>query len=223
MRTRRFRAIASDTTGFTLVELLVALALLGLLMVMLFGGLRFGTRAMTAASRRVDRSAEIATAYGFLREALANAQPLAAAEPVPQPPVRFDGEPDHLEFVVLPPGYLAPGGFRVVWIGADDPPSTAEPHDLRLTLRWQGMARGPDLVDQPAVRPSTLLDHARRIEFSYFGILQAGEAPSWHSSWHGARTLPALVRLHVERSEGAPPPDLLVAPRQADSSAAGPS
>ena len=41
--------------GFTLIELLVALTLLGLISVVLFGGLRFGTRAwevVTMLSRR---------------------------------------------------------------------------------------------------------------------------------------------------------------------------
>ena len=43
--------------GFTLLELLVAITLLGLLMAALFGGLRLGTRVWETADARLDSSA----------------------------------------------------------------------------------------------------------------------------------------------------------------------
>src|SRR5579864_4800784 len=125
--------------GFTLVELLVSLTLFALLMVVLFGGLRFGTRAVTAATATVDRTEEIATAYAFLRDAIGNAQPLPADRLAAQPPVRFEGEEHRLGFVMLAPANLGPAGFRTIDIGLEETP--AKP---RLVLRWGEAPRGSD-------------------------------------------------------------------------------
>jgi general secretion pathway protein J len=203
------------SSGFTLVELLIAVTLLGLLMVMLFGGLRFGTRAMTAASGTVERTAEVANAYGFLREALGNAEPLLADGSTPQPPVRFDGDEHRIRFVMLAPTQLEPGGFRVIDIGVDDPPAPP-----RLLLRWGDAPRGGDSA--AAIPPSVLLDRVYEVDFAYFGVLTDGEDPAWHLSWQSAKSLPRLVRMHVTLADRRPLPDLVVALRLVDDSAAGP-
>ncbi|HEX3500516.1 MAG TPA: prepilin-type N-terminal cleavage/methylation domain-containing protein [Stellaceae bacterium] len=198
--------------GFTLVELLIAVTLLGLLMVMLFGGLRFGTRAMTAATTTVDRTADLASAYGFLREVLGNAQPLPIEGAGPQPPIRFEGDQHHMELVVLAPTNLGPGGFRIVEIGLEDPP--AKP---RLVLRWGGAPRGADAA--PEIPPSVLLDRLAQVDFAYFGAIADGQAAAWHTSWQAAKSLPRLVRLRVILEDRRALPELLVAPRLADDSA----
>jgi general secretion pathway protein J len=202
--------------GFTLVELLVALTLLGLLMVVLFGGLRFGTRAMTAATQTVDRTAELATASDFLREALGNAQPLPAESIAVPPPLRFTGEEHALEFVTLAPDNLGAGGFRLVDIGLDT--ASAVP---RLVLRWGDAPRGDD-GSLPEIAPSVLLDRVEQVEFAYFGAVRQGEAPAWHSRWQALPALPRLIRMHVVLVGGRPVPDLIVAPRLLNESLAGP-
>ncbi|MDH3594369.1 MAG: prepilin-type N-terminal cleavage/methylation domain-containing protein, partial [Rhodospirillales bacterium] len=59
--------------GFTLVELLVALTLLGLIFVALFGGLRFGTRTWETGNQRSEAFAEVEVMQSLLRRQLAQA------------------------------------------------------------------------------------------------------------------------------------------------------
>src|SRR5579864_2460479 len=62
--------------GFTLLELLISLTLLAVLSAILFGGLRFGTRAWERSEVMASETDEIAIAQNFLRRQLSDAYPL---------------------------------------------------------------------------------------------------------------------------------------------------
>ncbi len=65
--------IDSRQRGFTLLEILVAVTLLGLLMAALFGGVRLGVRAWEASGARLDDDARLTAVQDFLRERLTQA------------------------------------------------------------------------------------------------------------------------------------------------------
>ena len=199
------------TAGFTLVELLVAIAIVSVLMVLLLGALRFGRDATVSTARKSDRSFEISAAYRFLREALGNAQPLSDEVPGAEPPLLFDGERDHLDFVTLVPAYLAPAGFHLLRLGLE-----ADARTNRLVLRWRGSPRGPTATGTGAIAPSVLLDRIVRVEFAYFGPISDGAPATWHPRWRAATRLPDLVRLRIALADGGAVPDLVVALRVAD-------
>ena len=86
--------------GFTLLEVLVALALLGFILVALAGGVRFGVRAWQAEERRGAGAAELEAVHGLLRRMVATAQPLPLAGlGPPGTTLFFDGRPNEMSFV----------------------------------------------------------------------------------------------------------------------------
>ncbi|HEV8262433.1 MAG TPA: prepilin-type N-terminal cleavage/methylation domain-containing protein, partial [Burkholderiales bacterium] len=91
-------AACTFSSGYTLIEMLVALSLLALMAVLLSGSFRFGARTWEATSQEIDRVGEVEAAQNFLRRQLAQAMPLtfrpAAAEPEPV----FRGEAQDLQF-----------------------------------------------------------------------------------------------------------------------------
>ncbi|MGO8914488.1 MAG: type II secretion system protein GspJ [Stellaceae bacterium] len=203
-------ARASGAAGFTLVELLVAVTLFALLSVVLFGGLRFGMRATEAGTARLDWSAEIAAASGFLRNQLADAQPLEKDAGDDRKVVAFDGEADSVEFVASPPAYLAAGGWHVLRLALE----RGSGGD-RLVLSWRLVRADPDATTASAPQRSVLLERVTSIEFAYFGALALGDTPEWHDRWQDAAGLPALVRLRLGFADGRQAPELLVALRAA--------
>jgi prepilin-type N-terminal cleavage/methylation domain-containing protein len=68
--TREHRRNDPSDAGFTLLELLVAMTLLGLLMTVVFGGLRFGARAWERAETDSSGTDEIRLAQSILRHEL---------------------------------------------------------------------------------------------------------------------------------------------------------
>lgn len=196
--------------GFTLIELLVALTLFAVLSILLFNGLRFGTRAAGDAAAHQEETSALAAATGFLRNELADAQPLNG-EAEGNSGVAFDGEPDSVDFVVLPPAYLAQGGWHALHIGVE-----RQGKNERLVMSWRLVRTVEPSDGVEAPHRSALLDRLGRVEFAYFGRLAENDAPEWHDRWNDATVLPALVRLRMTLADGRPVPDLVVALRCAD-------
>ncbi|HUZ75081.1 MAG TPA: prepilin-type N-terminal cleavage/methylation domain-containing protein [Stellaceae bacterium] len=201
---------APPAPGFTLVEMLISVALIGLLTVFLFGGLRFGARAVDAGSERADRSAQLATAQGFLLAALQNAQALSMTPGAARRVIDFDGAPDRLAFVTLPPAYLAMGGLQRLTLAV-----VGGRNGRRLTVTWKLAARGAVRNAPGELRPSVLFDHVRKVAFGYFGVVPPDRTSRWHDRWSDSADLPLLIRLRIVLADGSFVPDILVAPRQA--------
>ena len=177
-------------TGFTLVEILVAITLLGLLMAALFGGVQLGVRAWEASEVRLDDSSRLATVQGFLRERLAQAYlpEQQAAEDEARP--AFTGEPDRLSFVTLMPEHLG-GGFQRMVLGV-----VAAGESSDLAVSWWPAELGDAAVDPEALHRRALLAQVAELRLSYFGALARNQAPAWHEVWQQP-ALPQLVRVQL--------------------------
>lgn len=185
--------------GFTLLELLVSMALLGLLGMLLGGAFHMATSHVGRRQEALDRAAELVATEAFLRERLAAAIP-AVPQGWAEDAVLFDGEPDGLSFVAPAPESVPAGGFLVYTIvQADD----------GLVLRWRPY---DGTVPEGPGTDTLLLPGTRAARFAYHGP-RDGEDPAWHDRWQGQAALPTLVRLSLTDGDGRALPDLVVAPR----------
>jgi general secretion pathway protein J len=211
------RPALSADAGFTLIEMLVAIALIGLLTAGLFGALRFGTRASSAVDRTLDHSRQLALVYGFLQSRLADAQPFPAGAAGDQGTIWFDGTPDALEFVSMAPMQLTAGGFFAVRIEPHPGGRGGGNSGGELVTTWRSVAGRNTAGIEPNLPPSVLLEHIAAAHFAYFGAHSAEDASGWHDRWHDTDHLPSMVRLRVDFADGWHSPDLIVAPRLATS------
>lgn len=200
------------TAGFTLVELLVAITLIALLTVGLYQAFGIGTRAAGAVSENIDRPAQIALTYDFMQRAFSAAEPLPVAiDSLSDATIDFDGESQTLNFVAVPPAYLAIGGFQRLHLGLEPGKDGA-----RLIVAWAGIARGPVAPQPTMLQPSVLIDRLRSVAFAYFGVAGPQQKAAWLDRWSKRNTLPQLIRLRLTFANGMQAPDLIVAPRLAE-------
>ena len=202
---------ATGTEGFTLVELLVVLAIFSLMSVLLFDGFHFATGVAANGNRRLERAQDVALASTFLRNQFSDMRPFPASGRDDGSTVAFEGEPGGLVFVGAPPAYLSPGGFQQLRVGTE-----ATRLGQGLTVRWRPVRGGDGVPTDGSLPPSILLDGIAAADFAYFGSTAPREPPSWHASWSGSAGLPMLVRLRVTFRDGYAAPDLIVAPRPAE-------
>lgn len=194
--------------GFTLIELLVAMTVFALLATIVLGALRFGVRGAAQGTARREWTEEVAVAANFLRNQIADAQPLQKEEDG-KPSIAFEGEPGGVEFVALPPAHLAPGGWSTLRVGFE-----ADDGRGRVVLTWTPV-RADAAGAAPPPRRSVLLDGVSGVAFSYFGATQPGEEPQWHERWESLDAMPLLMRLTFDFTNGRHVPDLIIALRAA--------
>jgi general secretion pathway protein J len=204
----------SAAPGFTLLELLVAITLLGLLMATLFGALRLGARVWETGETRLDAAARIQIVQEMVRQRLAQALPLEAVlrgEGENYQPL-FLGRVDSVRFATLLPEHL--GGdialMELALAEADDADGIAN-----LVLRWRRFDPDGEPVATPEpAEERVLLERVEALEFAYFGALGQDELPEWWEAWEGQVELPQLVLLEVHFGEDDPRrwPGLIVQP-----------
>ncbi len=182
--------------GFTLLEVLLALALLGVLMVGAYAAIRNATAAVASGQQMAERTNKIRVTHAFIRRQLSTA--LASAYEINRTNgMRYvmEGERDQLTYVSPMPGYLGRGGSYVQRLSFHNDGGL-----LRLEFRharfngWDA----EDGFDDDKQPPVVLLENVRSARFEYRGIDDQGRMSGWKSSWDRREALPALVRLKIE-------------------------
>lgn len=191
--------------GFTLLELLIAMTVLAMLMTLTFGGLTFGARTWERTLQTTSDALDLRASQTLLRNALGHAYPRLVVKGTDAAFVDFTGSSTRLRFLAPPPQVFAVGGRASFDLRAD-----TQGGRTKLIV-----AIGPEISGANArpIAEEILLDNVKSIAFSYFGSSGPQEAESWLDTWQNRMTLPRLVRVHVEFSEGDPRiwPDLFVA------------
>ena len=205
-RHSRDRSRASGTAGFTLVELLVAITLLGLLSLALAGGLRFGSRAWERVETDSRALEDIMIARTFLADRLERSiLPLDVEREDEEEPA-FRGSTSALRFVSTMPGRLQTRGFYRIAVGFDQGEAAGA-----LALIWEPLQGG----GEDAAGKRLLVTGVRSLKLSYFRRDEEDETGRWLESWDDPEILPDLVRIAVAFDDGDPRrwPPLVVSPR----------
>jgi len=197
--------------GFTLVEVLVALAVLSLLLVALYAGLRGAARSWERAEAQAARSEALRVTEAFLRRYLERALPLLRRREG-RWQVLFEGEPDGLRFATVMPAHLGGGGIYEVSLTVED---GEEGPALELARRLLH----PDLdeldveeLPRGLADRSVLVEGVEALELAYLGAERPGMSPRWSERWTAPRRLPDLVRVRLVRAGGEPWPEILIRP-----------
>jgi general secretion pathway protein J len=180
--------------GFTLLEVLVALALSALVSVILLHGIRLAASGLDKHTRQADRLDARQSLDDILRRTLSSAAliPRSAGG-------EFIGKPDRVEFL----GVAEDGGPGLYRIALAVDPARA---DRPLILRRQLAAPAGDL----RAATSIVADRVRDFHLAYFGADGAGADPAWHDDWESLSVLPLMVRVIVDSDGAAPRPPLIV-------------
>ena len=195
-------ALARDD-GFTLLELLVALAVLGLLSLVLFGSLRFGVQVWQRSEDALETANHLRNVEATLSRDLMRAYPLYISTAPGQAKIEFDGVMDSLTF--LTPDDSVPGALDRVTIKKE----TMD--DGAVVVRRSAL----ELSSQSGVHDKVLLKRVRQLRFSYFGAKAPGEPPVWRNEWRDKTKLPNLISIKIEFRDHFDGfwPGLVVAPR----------
>lgn len=194
--------------GFTLVEVLLATALLAAGLTLAFAALLNATRATERAEAMAQRQERLRAVQGFLRRQVngALAMPYEYDEGTGESKM-FEANERLLRFVAPMPGYLSRGGpylqtFRLV------------PGREGLRLEFEHQLLTPEGPIEAEREPEVLMDGIAEAAFALRTLDPQGEPGDWESRWEDPATMPRLVRLELRlRDPAADWPPLVAAPR----------
>jgi general secretion pathway protein J len=202
------------TKGFSLMEVLAALALLSLVLLGVYSGISTASRIVRSGDQAIERMDEIRSAQGFLRSELAQALAVPFDETDDGEPIVFSGTSRTLRYVAPMPGYLSKLGPQLQTVALVD--------DGRQSLRLEvtlAMLPPDGGEPQPIGEPQVLLRGIRKGSISYRGMDDQNRPGDWQDSWDDGRRTPSLVRVELDVGGNVVFPTL-VAPIRIDASAA---
>lgn len=195
---RDTRTRQDGAAGFSLLEVLVALAVLGLLVVGLVQGSRFALFARDAHARLLERDADLDGVDRTLRRLIEQARPGSKWEALV-----FAGTARAVTFTsVLPmPMATLPTRRADVELTVDG--------EHRLILVWTPHLHAIRIGRPPRPLTTELLEGVGQLDLSYWPAQSGNWTPVWHDSQP-----PRLVRIRIVFKDAGRPswPDILAAP-----------
>lgn len=210
------RRQTSNDSAFTLLELLIAIAILAFIAVLISTAIKGTGRALDVANRQAQ-DGSVGAVQMVLRQMLAQAQPIKLASERVEDARFLDGTPSGLHFVSSFATGGQYGGLYDTEISTVPSPTGA---GFDLTIQ-QTVFRRP-LPGATSVvakgRSIVILKSIAAVNWRYYGRVDEASPPDWVMNWSNRSRLPTLIALSVQFPPGDPRvwADLIVAPRRAD-------
>ena len=192
--------------GFTLLELLIGMTLVGFILTLLFAGLRLGIRSWDAGEQHMVTSSRQTIVVDFIRRTLEQTYPLNWRVDN-EDQLAFAGEAESLRIVGPVPIHDGAASNYLIAFELADGDGGRD-----LVMRWQMPdPREPGFAPLEDATPKVLVKAVKGVEFAYFGSESDADEPTWHDQWVHQKALPELIRLQLTMENGETWPDIVVA------------
>lgn len=211
-RSVRRRPAAPGTRGFTLIEVLIALTLMGLVLTIAYAAFRLAYDGWDRTEAKVDRASEVQVGLAFVQRSLAAAFPLRRQKD-PSRRIAFAGEGERVRLVARMPASADFGGLREIELAVVP---SGVPDRKSVVLRHRAVDYDAlDFTDFPDDGQVVVVSGLRAASFEYYTAPDPAKSASsgtWEPAWNDPNRLPDLVRLKVETADEAPWPEVVAQP-----------
>ncbi len=198
---------AYGPSGFTLFELMLSLTILGIVMVIIFGALRIGTRAWEKGEKDTDVQQRQRAVLSLLSQQIASA--CVYEIKMEKEGFYFRGSEEKMEFVSRMP--IVPGALTgMVYVKYEILDDEKGGRQLKLYERDAGFLNAEEIQNQ---RPEDLLTLVSGIEDLRFEYLKGDKDDTgWLTTWQPDETegMPLAVRIVLKQDEETAPVNLII-------------
>ncbi len=181
--------------GFSLIEMVVGLALLSFAVALMPGGIRLGLHAWSARGD-IERSAGFAMVLDALQERIEQALPVVERGADGSVRIQFEGDATMIEFVgAAETGPQGAGVYRTRI--APNSQDQARPAGLAMEMHVHLPRANPPANSMPFDK-RVLAGDVATFRFRYFGASGARAMHEWHETWRREDAMPLLVEINAE-------------------------
>ena len=177
--------------GFTLLEILLALALLAFVMLGVWGAMRGAARVTHSADAVMAQGEQVRTVQQFLRRYIGAAGPQPFAMADGSAARMFRGDASSIEYVAPLPMQSGHAGLYIQTVSLQK-----DGNGMLLRLDYQPYTENPVANAQPIQH--VLLTNLRGGTFEYLAAAAFGKPPAWRDDWQATNGLPLAVRIHLD-------------------------
>ncbi|MBB6521008.1 prepilin-type N-terminal cleavage/methylation domain-containing protein [Pseudoteredinibacter isoporae] len=174
--------------GFTLVEMMVALAVLSLISLAAVSAMRSFAQSQEAVERKIVKTESMRLTLSFLKRSLSQATSIPRSGGLQS---YFGGKKNELVWVA-PLNHIAATGLQIMRLSVDED-SEKKP----LVLQMSHYVNANSRPDWAQVEKFVLIDEAAKLEIGYKG----GHQMDWSENWAYSMALPKLLRINIVRGE----------------------
>ena len=180
-------------SGFTLIEILIALTLFSVTLILIFSGLNTTSRSWLASERQIEKNEIQRLVIAFVKRQLGQTVPLIQLDGKKNN-LLFKGTQHSLQFVSALPAHRGGGGLYLLNLEVD----------MGLNLQYQMMSSDVGITSAFSgdnIHSQSLIPNIDTITFSYFGSEQQDEIPSWHKQWENKNRLPDIISMRLTSTD----------------------
>jgi general secretion pathway protein J len=184
----------SRRRGFTLIEVVIATALLSMVLMGLLTAMRAFARSEARIDERIRIDSDLRVADGFLRGVVATVSPRVRSQAAGAPrEIDFIGGAEELRWIGVMPARHGAGGLYRFHL-YPRPASGGEP--AALVLEFSPFIVGFEApLDPSAVQSRVMASPIGGLRFRYLD--DASSEEQWHEAWPHADRLPRRIGLQV--------------------------
>ena len=171
--------------GFTLLELLISIVMLGIIMVILVGALRLGFRSVESGEKKMESLERMRVSLSMIDSQIQSQIPLTYQEEETTK-YYFTGEKDSLQFSTNYSIWGGQKGYVIVTYSV----STEEEGKAVLYA-------SEHIVGVEETKETKLLDAFDDIYFEYFYKGPTDEVGNWVEQWTDTSKIPEKIKVHL--------------------------
>jgi len=191
-------------SGFTLIEVLLAMTLLSIMVVLLFSSLKIGAESWNKGEKKIAEVNEKAVVYQFFKRHLTSVRPLWDDFSDGERSFSFQGEDNKLQFISVFPASSERKGIQLFDI-IFDPAGNGV---VNVTLKpFYPLLEGQEWQQEEVI----LLENVEEFELSYYSKDAVNSTGLWVDYWQQKEQLPLLIKIKIVLADHSYWPEMIFA------------
>jgi general secretion pathway protein J len=189
--------------GFTLIEVLIAMTLLGIMVVLLFSSLKICADSWEKGESKIADVNEVAVVYNFFQRHLSTTLPLWNDLSDEEKTFTFQGKAQSLQFISAFPASAGKSGLQLFSLYVQE-----EDNEQIIKVALSPLVPGARGEEQHR-EEVTLIKHVSNVTLAYFGAEDGVKEGVWADEWLEKSVLPRLVKVNIKLDNGMFWPEMI--------------